>query len=107
MEIQRATVEDAAEILALQKLAYRSEAELHDVTDIPPLTQTLAEMEVDLERQHVLKVVQAARDGRPRIVGSVRACVQDGTCQIGRLIVHPEHQNRHPNDEGPILAGQG
>ena len=94
MEIQRATVADASEILALQKLAYQSEAELHDAYDIPPLTQTLAEMEADLERQHVLKLVQAAPDGRPRIVGSVRAFEKEGTCHIGRLIVHPEHQNR-------------
>ena len=94
MDIQPAALADAAEILALQKLAYQSEAELHDVYDIPPLTQTLAEMEADLERQHALVVVQAARDGRPRIVGSVRAYVQDGTCHIGRLIVHPEDQNR-------------
>jgi ribosomal protein S18 acetylase RimI-like enzyme len=27
-------------------------------------------------------------------VGSVRAYEQDGTCHIGRLIVHPAHQNR-------------
>jgi ribosomal protein S18 acetylase RimI-like enzyme len=94
VEVQRATVANASEILALQKLAYQSEAELYDAYDIPPLTQSLAEMEVDLAQQHVLKLVQAARPGRPRIVGSVRAYEQGGTCHIGRLIVHPEHQNR-------------
>ena len=89
MRIQRATREDAAEILALQKLAYRSEAEIYDAYDIPPLTQALAEMEADLERQTVLKAVMEGR-----IVGSVRAYEREGTCHIGRLIVHPEQQNR-------------
>jgi len=94
VEIQRATVADASEILALQKLAWQSEAALYGIYDLPPLTETLAEMEADLERQVVLKLVQAARDGQPRIVGSVTAYEQRGTCHIGRLIVHPEHQNR-------------
>jgi ribosomal protein S18 acetylase RimI-like enzyme len=89
VQIQRATVADAREILILQKLAYQSEAELYDAYDIPPLTQTLAEMEADLERQHALKLVH----GR-QIIGSVRAYEQEGTCCIGRLIVHPDYQNR-------------
>jgi ribosomal protein S18 acetylase RimI-like enzyme len=89
VNVQRATVDDAREILALQELAYQSEAELYDVWDIPPLTQTLAEMERDLEQKHALKIVHETR-----IVGSVRAYQQDGTCHIGRLIVHPAHQNR-------------
>ena len=29
-----------------------------------------------------------------RIIGSVRSEFRDGTCLIGRLIVHPEFQNR-------------
>ncbi len=28
------------------------------------------------------------------IIGSVRANDQDGTCYIGKLIVHPNHQNK-------------
>jgi GNAT superfamily N-acetyltransferase len=87
--IQDAVAEDAAEILALQKLAYRSEAALYDDYSIPPLTQTLPEMQRDLYEQIVLKAVLG-----DRIVGSVRARQQGDTCYIGRLIVHPEHQNR-------------
>ena len=93
VEIQRATHEDAAEILALQKRAYQSEAALYGAYDIPPLTQTLAEMESDLEQQVALKAVETGPAG-PAIVGSVRAYAQDGTCHVGRLIVHPAHQNR-------------
>ena len=43
--IERVSVSDAEEILALQKLAYQSEAEIYS---IPPLVQTLEEMEADL-----------------------------------------------------------
>ena len=28
-----------------------------------------------------------------RIIGSVRICLVRGTCHIGKLIVHPNHQN--------------
>ena len=51
MIIGQASVKDAAEILALQKLAYRSEAEIYDDYTIPPLTQTLEEMRTDIETQ--------------------------------------------------------
>jgi ribosomal protein S18 acetylase RimI-like enzyme len=93
VEIQPATLEDAAEILALQKRAYQSEAAIYGAYDIPPLTQTLAEMEGDLAQQTVLVARETGPAG-PAIVGSVRAYEQDGICHIGRLIVHPAHQNQ-------------
>lgn len=89
MEIERATVLDAEEILVLQKLAYRSEAEIYNDFNIPPLVQTLENIEKDFENQYFLKAVM---DGK--IIGSVRAYTKEGTCYIGRLIVHPDFQNR-------------
>lgn len=89
MEIERATVLDAEEILALQKLAYRSEAEIYNDFNIPPLVQTLESIQKDFEDQFFLKVMM---DGR--IIGSVRAFIKEGTCYIGRLIVHPGFQNQ-------------
>ncbi len=89
VQIERATVSDAEELLALQKLAYRSEAEIYDDFKIPPLVQTMEQMEADFEKQICLKAVV---DGK--IVGSVRAFAGEGTCYIGRLLVHPEFQNR-------------
>ena len=77
------------EILALQKLAYQSEAQLNNDFTIPPLRQTLDEIHAEFEQTVFLKVEQ---DGR--IVGSVRAREKDGSCYIGRLIVHPDYQNR-------------
>jgi GNAT superfamily N-acetyltransferase len=87
--IEKATVSDAEELLGVQKLAYRSEAEIYDDDSLPPLVQTLEGMEGDLKNQHFLKAVM---DGR--IIGSVRAYAKGGTCYIGRLIVHPDFQSR-------------
>jgi hypothetical protein len=66
--IETADVNDAQEILDLQKLAYQSEAAIHDNYMIPPLTQSLEEMEQDFPTQLFLKAVVNGR-----IVGSVRA----------------------------------
>ena len=87
--ITRATLADASEILALQKLAYQSEAERYNDYAIPPLVQTLAEMEDDLRGQVVIK---ATLDGD--LVGSARAWEKDGTAFIGRVIVHPRWQGK-------------
>jgi ribosomal protein S18 acetylase RimI-like enzyme len=89
MEIEKATVFDAEEILTLQKLAYQSEAEIYNDFNIPPLVQTLESIEKDFENQFFLKTYA---DGK--IIGSVRAYAKDGTCYIGRLIVHSDFQNQ-------------
>jgi ribosomal protein S18 acetylase RimI-like enzyme len=80
---------DADQILELQKLCYQSEAALYDDFSIPPLTETIESMRDEFERQVILKAI----DG-PAIIGSVRARVEDETCHVGRLIVHPSFQNR-------------
>lgn len=84
-----AALADAEQILALQRLAYQSEAALYNDCRIPPLTQTLSELEAEFQTATVLKAVC---DGV--IVGSVRARMDQGTCRIGRLIVHPEWQRK-------------
>ncbi len=89
MIIEQATVLDATEILALQKLAYISEAEIYNDFTIQPLHQTIVEITSEIEMQYVLKCVV-----NDRIVGSVRAYMTEGTCLIGKLIVHPNFQNQ-------------
>ena len=84
-----ATIDDAAAILDLQKLAYQSEARLYDDWSIPPLTQTLEDLHAEFSRAKFLK---ATVDDA--IVGSVRATENEGICSIGRLIVHPDYQGR-------------
>ncbi|MEW5734835.1 MAG: GNAT family N-acetyltransferase [Thermodesulfobacteriota bacterium] len=87
--IARAKVEDAEEILALQKLAYQSEAELYGDWSIPPLTQTLADLQGEFNDFIVLKAMEG-----DRIVGAVRARMEAGVCAVGRLVVHPQVQRR-------------
>ena len=83
--------EDAEAILQLQRLAYQAEAELYQDWNIPPLKESLRELLAEFDRQVFLK---AMCGDSPRIVGSVRARMQNGVCSIGRLIVHPDYQGR-------------
>ena len=89
MIVEQATIEDAQEILALQKLAYKSEAEIYNDFTIQPLHQTLDEIRAEFADQRFLKFCE-----KGRIAGSVRVYVKEGTCFIGKLIVHPECQNQ-------------
>jgi GNAT superfamily N-acetyltransferase len=92
--IQRATVDDAAAILALQKRAYESEARLYDDWKLPPLTQSVDSLRAEFETSRVLKALDGVDAGGRGLVGSVRARESDGTCHVGRLIVSPELQGR-------------
>ena len=89
VSIIQASPEDAAEVLALQKVAYQSEAKLNDDWTIPPLMQTLSEIEAESETRIFLKAVSG-----DRIIGSVRASLDSGSCRIGRLVVHPDYQGK-------------
>ncbi len=89
MIIKPATISDAEEILSLQKLAYQSEAEIYNDFNIPPLNQSLEEIKDEFDDKIFLKAVVDER-----IIGSVRAFVEQKTCYIGKLIVHPDFQNQ-------------
>jgi ribosomal protein S18 acetylase RimI-like enzyme len=89
MEFSLAAIEDAEQILKLQTLAYQSEAEIYQDYNIPPLTQTIAEIKEEFVNQTFLKAV----DGK-NIIGSVRAYSDGNSCFIGRLIVHPDSQGK-------------
>lgn len=89
MHIEPATINDAAEILVLQKLVYVSEAEIYGDFSIQPLTQTLDELVAEFATHTVFKAVQQGS-----IVGSVRTLLVDGTCHVGKLIVDPGTQNQ-------------
>ena len=90
MIIKKAEFSDMNEILLLQKLAYESEAKLYNDFNIPPLIQTLKEIEEEFKNHIFLKSMENGK-----IVGSVRAVLIDSkTCYIGRLNVHPDFQNQ-------------
>ena len=89
VEIARANVKDAEEILLLQKLAYRQQAKLYNDFQIPPLLESLNQVKANFETHVFLK---ATFDGK--IVGSVRVLQNGDTCEVGRLMVHPDCQDR-------------
>lgn len=89
MEILEATIEDAEQILRLQKRAYQSEAKLNCDDTIPPLTQSLNEMVAEFSKKFIIKVV-----GKDGIIGSGQAQFESGTCYIGRMAVEPSLRGR-------------
>lgn len=89
MEILHATVSDAEEILLLQRAAYKSEAELHDDFNIPPLTQSLNELREDFKIKTILKVIENGH-----LLASGQARLENGSCYIGRMAVWPQHQGK-------------
>ena len=90
MRILKAQPEDLGVILALQYRAYRSEARLLNDDKIPPLMQTLWDVEKEYREGIVLKAV----DEVGVIIGSVRAREEGDTLHIGKLMVLPEKQGR-------------
>lgn len=89
MEFLQADIKDAEEILSLQKLAYKSEAQRYNNYGIPPLKQTVGQIKEQFKTHLFLKAVSNGK-----IIGTVRAYEKDGTCYIGRLAVHPKMQNQ-------------
>lgn len=89
IKITQAALDDAPEILALQKLAYQGEAQIYNDWSIPPLLQDIEEIRNEFKTHMFLKAVNGTS-----IIGSVRTRIMGNTCHIGRLIVHPDWQNR-------------
>jgi len=89
LKISQADLDDAGEILELQKAAYQSVAEHYNDWTIPPLTQTLEETQNEIDSLVFLKATYQGR-----IIGSVRAFAEGNTCFISRLFVHPDFQKK-------------
>ncbi|KAA0961480.1 GNAT family N-acetyltransferase [Microbacterium sp. ANT_H45B] len=81
------TESDAGEVLTLQRAAFVSEAQIYGSADMPPLTQTLAEVEAELRAGDGLT---ARIDGR--LVGAIRFVEDDGVLLIGRIAIAPDTQ---------------
>ena len=89
MVIEKAKLDDAQEILSIQRLAYQDEAKIYDGFPIPPLLETLDELKSKFKTHLILKATLGGK-----IVGSVRAAAEDGTCHVARLMVHPDFQSQ-------------
>ena len=87
--INRANLKDVPEILALQKIAYRSEAELYGDDSVPALHQTQEQVAVDFGQMVFLKAV-----ANGKIIGSVRGRLDGDEAHVGRVIVHPYYAGR-------------
>jgi len=90
MQILKAGKEDLPRILELQKIAYISETEIHNDYKIQPLTQTIEELEKEYENCLILKLAE----DNDEIAGSIRAYEKNNRVYIGKLIVHPNFQNK-------------
>lgn len=89
MQIKKANVEDSQEILDLQYQAYQSEAKLLNNPNIPPLKQTIDGVKEDYNKGIIWKVVMD-----DKIIGSVRAYIENDTVYIGKLMVSPAYQKQ-------------
>lgn len=85
--IRPIAVDDAGEVLTLQRAAFVQEALIYDAVDMPPLTQTLDEVRGELEDN----LGCVALDGE-RMVGCVRARVDGDLLLIGRIAIAPDQQ---------------
>ncbi len=102
MKVEEAGIQDAEDVLKLQKVAYVSEAEIINDFKIQPLTQTIDETIDEFKNQLILKAsVTEDNMDRPgsskkqeykKIISSVRGYQKDATCHIGKLIVDPRYQ---------------
>jgi len=81
--------EDAGEVLTLQRAAFVSEALIYDSVHMPPLTQTLEEVEAEL-RENLGCVALIGT----RIVGAARAVRDGDLLLIGRIAIAPDQQGQ-------------
>lgn len=89
MEIRNTEFNDLHSILELQKLCYQENAKRYNDYGIPPLLQTIEELEDEFNNSVILKAVDQSE-----IIGSIRAYEKNRICFIGRVIVHPDRQNK-------------
>ncbi|PZR54963.1 GNAT family N-acetyltransferase [Xylanimonas oleitrophica] len=81
----------AGELLTLRRAAFVTEAQQYGDPNIPPLTQTLAELRDDLARDDVVTI--GAWEGH-RLVGSIRVELEGNRATLGRLAVAPDQQGK-------------
>jgi len=89
LELSRATLADAAELLTLQRACWVQEAQANDTLAIPALRESLADVEADLRSWETWVARSSGR-----LVGAVRGRLQGEVWHIGRLMAAPDLQGR-------------
>lgn len=77
--------DDAGEVMTLQRAAFVQEALIYGTPEMPPLTQTLEEVESELHEN----IGCVALDGT-RMVGAVRARLDGSLLLVGRIAIAPD-----------------
>ncbi len=85
--VEKANYADLEEILALQKAAFHRTTFIYDDVNLPPLVETLTDIQHDFLNKTMLKIVLDSK-----IVGSVRGSMEGKAGHIERLSVHPDYQ---------------
>lgn len=78
---------DAGEVLTLQRAAFVSEALIYGDPDMPPLTQSLEELESELRENIGCVALRGSR-----IVGALRGRIDGELLLIGRISIAPDQQ---------------
>jgi tRNA (guanine37-N1)-methyltransferase len=87
--VRQAVPADAGELWTLQRACWVQEAQANETLDIPPLVETLSDVQrwLSESQTYVVRV-----DGR--LVGAVRGRLDGSRYRIGRLMVAPDVQGR-------------
>lgn len=81
LNFEEGTPKEVQEILDLQKQAYQSESEIYNDYTIPPLTQSLSEIEKDFKDPYFFVVKD-----KDRIVGRIKVKVHDNIARINHTL---------------------
>jgi len=84
-----ARLEDAPAMHALQRRAFEAEALACGSREIPPLQETLGDIEAHIRAATVLKAMEG-----DRLVGAIRGVVQGDTCVVRVLVVEADQRGR-------------
>lgn len=84
-------LQDAGEILTLQRAAYLTEAAAHGDFNLPPLTQSLSDLTSELSTPGVMAL--GIRDAG-RLVAALRLHRSGPVLELRRLIVAPDRQGQ-------------
>ena len=82
-------LEDAENMLEIQRRAFAEEGRRSESQEIPPLTESLASIVEHIENQTALT---ASVNGK--VVGAIRGIVTDGVCTVRALVVELTQQGR-------------
>lgn len=87
--IRSALEGDLKKLLEIQKKAFAVQAEKYDAWDIPPMVETITD--VDLSKKNMTVLVAEINN---EIVGSIRLLKEGDSAEVKRLSVSDNHQNK-------------